>query len=143
VKWDPFDQTDPGPCIKIVVANTDDTIEAGSAIGLEFPAPQAITALLDTGSPFTIVSRTFARNRKLFLTNPATPIRTMGGDCMCEEYSGSVSFPDSNLPSFETMRLLAADFNREPYYSCVIGRDILRHWNVRFDGRAKCVTIAG
>jgi hypothetical protein len=141
VTWNPFDQADLGPCMKAIVMNTDDTIEAGRAVGWDYPAPHAITALLDTGSPFTIVSRIFARNRKLFLTNAAVPIRTIGGDCLCEEHSGSVSFPDSNLPRIETMRILAADFNREPFYSCVIGRDILKYWNVRFDGRAKCITI--
>ena len=83
--------------MKVIVANTDETIKAGNALGLEYPTPHAITALLDTGSPFTIVSRTFARNRKLFLTNAAVPIRTIGGDCKCDEHSGSISFPDSNL----------------------------------------------
>ncbi len=65
----------------------------------------------------------------------------MGGDCLCDEYSGSVSFPDSQLPRAETVRLLAADFNREPFYSCVIGRDILRNWDIRFDGRNRVVMI--
>jgi hypothetical protein len=141
VYWNPFDPADPGPCVKVVVMNTYETIEAGREIGLEYPAPHAITALIDTGSPFTIISRTFAKNWKLVQTGARSPIRTMGGDCLCDEYSSSISFPDTNLPRIEVLRLRAVDFNREPFYSCLIGRDILKNWNICFDGRAKLVTI--
>jgi hypothetical protein len=141
VYWNPFDQADPGPCVKVIVMNTYETIEAGREIGLEYPAPHAITALLDTGSPFTIISKTFAKNWKLVQTGARSPIRTMGGDCLCDEYSGSMRFPDSNLPGIEILRLRAVDFNREPFYSCLIGRDILKNWDIRFDGRANLVTI--
>jgi hypothetical protein len=121
--------------------NTRATIEAGREIGLEYPAPHAITALIDTGSPFTIISRIFAKNWKLVQTGAQSPIRTMGGDCLCDEYSGSISFPHSQLPGIEILRILAVDFNREPFYSCIIGRDIIKYWDIRFDGRAKQVTI--
>jgi hypothetical protein len=48
--WNPFDQADPGPCVKIILMNTEDTIRAGRAIGWEYPPAHAVTALLDTGS---------------------------------------------------------------------------------------------
>jgi hypothetical protein len=141
LKWDPFDSFDPGPLIRVVLTNTDDVIREGRAIGLEFPPPHAQMALLDTGSPFTFVSRTFAEKWKLFQTGARNPIRTMGGDWLCDEYSGSMSFPDSNLPRVEILRIRGADFNREPFFSCVIGRDVLKNWDIRFDGRARRVTI--
>jgi hypothetical protein len=141
LKWDPSDPFDPGPCIRVVVMNTDDAIREGRAIGLEFPPPLAQTALLDTGSPFTFVSKTFAKNWRLFQTSAGTVIRTIGGKHRCDEYSGAISFPDTNLPRIESVRILSAEFNREPYYSCLIGRDIIMKWNIRFDGRAKLVTI--
>ena len=127
--------------MKVIVMNTHETIEAGREIGFEYPAPHAITALIDTGSPFTIISRTFAQNWRLVQTGARSPIRTMGGDCLCDEYSGSISFPNSNLPGIEILQLRAVDFNREPFYSCLIGRDILKNWDISFDGRAKLVTI--
>jgi hypothetical protein len=122
--------------------NAYDYIEAGRAIGLEYPEPHAITALIDTGSPFTIISKTFAKNWKLVQTGARSPIRTMSGDCLCDEYSGSISFPGSNLPPIGTLRIRGADFNREPFYSCLIGRDVLKNWDIRFNGRAKLVTIS-
>lgn len=141
LRWDPFSDLDPGPCIKILVANSDETIEAGRAIGLEYPGPQEITALLDTGSPFTIISQTFATNRKLFLTSPGTRIRTLSGDHYCAEYSAAIRFPRTNLRPIPTMRVLATNFQREPHHACLIGRDILRNWTIKFDGRGKYFTI--
>lgn len=141
IPWDPFNQLDPGPCIKVIIANTDETIEAGHAIGWEYPASHAITALLDTGSPFTIVNRVHALNRKLTQTSAGTEIRTLGGKAKCGEHSGTISFPGTGLKRIETLRILSRDFEEERYYSCLIGRDVLRHWNITFDGRSKRITI--
>jgi hypothetical protein len=139
--WDPFSQLDPGPCIKILLANTDETIEAGRALGLEYPTPLPITALLDTGSPFTIVNRVYAQNRKLTVTGAGTQIRTLGGRAKCGEHSGTVSFPDTALKPIETLRILSRDFEEERHYSCLIGRDVLRHWKITFDGHSRLFTI--
>jgi len=117
-------------------------MEAGRAIGLEYPEPLPVRALLDTGSPFTIVNRVFAKNRRLRRTESDVPLRTLGGACLGDEHCCSMSFPDSDLPKIEVMGIVAADFNREPFYSCLIGRDVLRHWNIQFDGRSGCVKIS-
>ena len=141
--WNPFDPLDPGPLIKVILSATAETIEAGRALGWEYPKPQAITALLDSGSPFTIVNRVFAKNRRLPITSPGTPIRTIGGMHFCDEHSCSMSFPESDFPPIETIRILAADFSREPFHSCIPGRDVLRHWVVTLDGRGGRIRITG
>jgi hypothetical protein len=139
--WNPFDPGDPGPCIKFSVTRYIDDIEYGSNIGLEFPEPAIPTALIDTGSPFTIISKVLAKNCNLSLTNPSFPIRTMNGDCECEEYCGSISFPGSGLPRIAAARILARDFYKESSYACLIGRDVLKRWDIRFDGQSRIVTI--
>lgn len=139
--WNPFDPGDPGPCIKFSVSRFVNDIEEGTSIGLEFPETPIPTALIDTGSPFTIISRVLAKNCNLILTNPSFPIRTMNGDCECAEYCGSMSFPGSGLPAIPAVRLLARDFYKESSYSCLIGRNILKRWDIRFDGQSKMVTI--
>lgn len=141
--WSPFNQLDPGPLIDIVISATDETVKAGRALGWEYPEPHAIKALLDTGSPFTIVNRIYARNRMLPMTNAGTPIKTIGGTHLCDEHSCSIGFPGSNLPRIGTIRIPAGDFNREPFHACIVGRDVLKHWVVKFDGRGGRVTITG
>lgn len=140
--WNPLDPDDFGPWIKIIVMPPDIEMEAGRAIGLDYPEPLAIKALIDTGSPFTIVNRVFAKNRKLRQTNADLPLRTLGGSCKGDEYCCSISFPESDLPKIEVMGIVAADFNREPFYSCLIGRDIIKNWKLLFDGRTASVTIS-
>jgi hypothetical protein len=139
--WNPFEPTDPGPCIKFAVTRYMDDIEYGKSIGLEYREPPTVTALIDTGSPFTIISKVLAKNCNLSLTNPAFPIRTLNGDCECEEYCGSISFPGSGLPRIAAARILARDFYKESSYACLIGRNILKYWDIRFDGQNRMVTI--
>lgn len=138
--WDPSALQSPGPRIKFRVNKPLDDVEEGEGIGLEYSAPIPM-ALIDTGSPFTIVNRILVNRCGLRLTNPATPIKTLAGNCILEAYCGSISFPESNLPPIREMQIFAADLNREIFYSALIGRDILRRWDVRFNGPGKLVTI--
>jgi len=49
LKWDPYSQDDPGPCIDVTVMNSQAEIEAGRALGLEYPEPRKMRALLVGG----------------------------------------------------------------------------------------------
>lgn len=141
LSWDPFDQTDPGPCIDVVITNSYDVIEAGRSLGLEYPAARPIKALLDTGASVTVVSKAFANYCKLFQTNEGSEITAVGSTHKCGEHAGAVSFPGTALRPFPSIRIVSAIFAKERFYACLIGRDILRNWTVAFDGRAKRVTI--
>lgn len=140
--WDPFDQTDPGPCIDVIITNSRDVIDAGRALGLEYPEPRRMKALLDTGASVTVISRVFADYCKLFQTNEGSEISAIGATHRCAEHAGAVSFPDTNLRSLDPIRIVSAVFAKERHYAILIGRDILRNWVVNFDGRSKRVTIA-
>ena len=141
IKWDPFDPYDPGPCIDVVIMNSPDVIEAGRAIGLEYPAPRSIRALLDTGAGITVISKVFAKNWKIFQTDALIEVRALGAPHQCGEHAASVSFPNTNLRSIGTIRVYSGTFVKEPNYACLIGRDILRNWKITFNGRSKLVTI--
>jgi hypothetical protein len=142
LSWNPFDPNDPGPIIRVVVMPPESEMEAGRAIGLEYPTPVPIMALIDTGSPFTIINKVHATNRRLRLTNPNVPLRTIGGRSIGEEHCCSLSFPESDLPRIDVMGIVAAKFSREPSHACLIGRDVIKHWNICFDGRSHTVTIS-
>jgi len=139
--WDPFDQTDPGPCINVIIMNSADVIRAGRAIGLEYPEPRPIRALLDTGASVTVVNRVLANSCKLFQTNEGSKITAIGATHECGEHAGAIAFPGTDLRSVDPIRILSAVFVKERSYACLIGRDILRSWVITFDGRSKRVTI--
>lgn len=139
--WNPFDLVDPGPCIDVVITNSRDIIEGGRALGLEYPAPRRIRALLDTGASLTVISKAFANYCKLFQTSDGGEIAAIGIIIPCGEHAGAISFPGTNLRSFDSVRIVSATFMRERHYACLIGRDILRNWLITFDGRSKRVII--
>ena len=139
--WDPFDQTDPGPCIDVTVTNSRDVIEAGRAVGFEYPEPRAMRALLDTGASITVISKVFANSCKLFQTNEGSEITSLGAIQRCGEHAGAISFPGTHLRPLDPTRIVSAVFVKERYHAIVIGRDILRNWVITFDGRSKRVTI--
>lgn len=141
LSWDPFEQTDPGPCLDVTVMNSRDVIEAGSALGLEYPGPRTMRALLDTGASVTVISGAFADYCKLFQTNEGSTITAIGSTHRCGEHAGAMSFPGTKLRGLDPIRIVSADFIKEPHYACLIGRDILRNWVITFDGRSKRITI--
>lgn len=139
--WDPFDQDDPGPCIDVTITNSRGVIEAGRALGLEYPEPRRMRALLDTGASITVISRVFADYCKLFQTNEGSEITAIGATHRCAEHAGAIGFPSTNLRGLDPIRIVSAVFAKERHYAILIGRDILRNWLITFDGRSKRVTI--
>jgi hypothetical protein len=139
--WNPFDPTDPGPCIDVAVTNSRDVIEAGRAIGFEYPEPRPMKALLDTGASVTVISKVFANSCKLFQTSEGSEITAIGATHHCGEHAGAISFPGTRLRPLDPVRIVSALFLKQRYYAILIGRDILRNWVITFNGRAKRVTI--
>lgn len=132
--------SDPGPCIDVVVMNSRDVLVAGRAVGLEYPEPVRMKALLDTGAALTVISKTFAKYCKLLQTGE-TEIRALGSLHRCGEHAGAISFPGTNLRPYDPIRIVSADFVQERHFAVLIGRDILRNWVIAFDGRSRRVTI--
>lgn len=141
IPWDPFNQTDPGPCIDVIVMNSRDVIEAGTSIGLHYPPPRRIRALLDTGASVTVINKVYANYCKLFQTSEGGEIAAIGATIPCGEHAGAISFPGTGLRPLDPIRIVSAAFVKERNYACLIGRDILRNWVITFDGRSKRVTI--
>jgi hypothetical protein len=136
----PWGDSDPGPCIDVVVMNPREVIEAGRIVGLEYPEPVKMKALLDTGAAITVISKAFAKYCKLLQTGE-TEIRALGSLHKCGEHAGAIRFPGTNLRSYDPIRIISADFVQERHYAILIGRDILRNWTITFDGRQNVVRI--
>ncbi len=136
----PWGDSDPGPCIDVVVMNSREVIEAGRTVGLEYPEPVKMKALLDTGASVTVISKTFAKYCKLLQTGE-TVIRVLGSLHKCGEHAGAISFPGTCLRPFDPIRIISADFVQERHFAILIGRDILRNWVITFDALSQRVTI--
>src|SRR6476660_7986514 len=141
LSWNPFDLTDPGPCIDVTVMNSHDVIAEKSAVGLEVPEPRTMKALLDTGASVTVISKAFANYCKLFQTSIEFEITAIGATHRCGVHAGAISFPGTDLRPLDPMPIVSTVFAKERHYACLIGRDILRNWIIVFDGRSKRVTI--
>jgi hypothetical protein len=141
LNWDPFDQADPGPCIDVIITNSRAVIDAGRAIGLEYPAPRPMRALLDTGASVTVISKVFANSCKLFQTSEGSEITAIGATHRCGEHAGAISFPGTTLRPLDVVRIVSAEFAKQRSYAILIGRDILRNWVITFDGRSRRVAI--
>jgi hypothetical protein len=123
------------------MTNSRDVIAAGRDIGLEYPPPRPMRALLDTGASVTVISKVFANHCKLFQTSEGSEITAIGASHRCGEHAGAISFPGTDLRPLDPIRVVSAVFAKERHYAILIGRDILRNWIVVFDGRSKRVTI--
>lgn len=129
-----------GPHLAIVISATTFEVREGRSAGLDFPE-WPVRALIDTGASLTIINPQIAATCKLKQTGRAR-INAVGGEAgEYPEYAAAISFPDSELPSLHATRVVACPIIRQPFYSCLIGRDILEKWLFLYDGRSGRVEI--
>jgi hypothetical protein len=116
-----------GPHIEILISATRLEVDEGRAVGLEFP-DVAVRALIDTGASLTIINPQIAASCKLRQTGHQK-INAVGGEAgEHPEFAAAISFPGSELPGLDTIRVVACPIIRQPFFSCLIGRDIMRKW---------------
>jgi predicted aspartyl protease len=129
-----------GPHIAIRISATRLEIEEGGPLGLDFPE-LAVRALIDTGASLTVINPQIAVTCKLKQTGHQM-INAVGGEAgEYPAYAAAISFPGTELPSLEATRVVACPIIRQPFFSCLIGRDILRKWLLIYDGRTGAVEI--
>ncbi len=129
-----------GPHIRILISATRLEVDEGRAIGLEFPE-LPVRALIDTGASLTIINPQIAATCKLRQTG-RQKINAVGGEAgEYPEYASAIAFPGSELPSLDTTRVVACPIIRQPFFACLIGRDIMRKWLFKYDGRSGEIEI--
>ncbi|HLZ43376.1 MAG TPA: hypothetical protein VKQ11_20580 [Candidatus Sulfotelmatobacter sp.] len=122
-----------GPVIEIVIGTSRPELEEGRRIGLEYPE-LAIKALIDTGAALTVINPQIASTCRLLHTDWSRITAVGGSEGTFPAYAAAISFPKTELPSFDVIRVVACPIIRQPFYSCLIGRDILRKWLLTYDG---------
>jgi predicted aspartyl protease len=114
-------------------------LEERRAVGLEFPEPLQIKALIDTGASITVINPEVAQTCKLRQTGFAQ-LLAAGSSGQYPEHAAAISFPNSELKGLDAIKVVACPIVRQPY-SCLIGRDILSRWFVSYDGLSGEVVI--
>lgn len=129
-----------GPHIPILVSATLFEVQEGRNVGLEFPE-LPVRALIDTGSSLTVINPEIAATCKLKQTG-FQKISAVGGLAgEYPEFAAAISFPGTEISRLGAARVVACPIIRQPFYSCLIGRDILQKWLFTYDGRTGEIAI--
>jgi predicted aspartyl protease len=103
-------------------------------VGRNFPE-LSVRAVIDTGAALTIINPQIATKCKLRQTD-RNKINAVGGEAgEYPAHAAAISFPGTDLPGFDVIRVVACPIVKQPFFSCLIGRDILQRWLFRYDGR--------
>ena len=108
-------------------------------MGLQFPQIR-IKALIDTGASITVINPEVARTCKLRQTGFAQ-IVAAGSSGTYGEFAAAIRFPGTDLRGFDAIRVVGCSIVRQPV-SCLIGRDVLQAWRMKYDGPAARVEIS-
>jgi len=94
----------------------------GKLVGLEFPSPLGINAVIDTGASMTVVNPEVAATCKLRATGFAT-VASIEKTGKYPQHAAWIRFPGTNLSDLDGIPVIACKMSKQPY-SCLIGRDI-------------------
>ena len=135
LKWRPTSRrlALDGPVIDILISAPLPEMDAGRAIGLDFQELR-IKALIDTGAALTVINPQVASTCKLPQTDWSRIATVGGGGGVYPGYAAAISFPGTDLPNLGVVRVVASPIIGQPFFSCLIGRDILRNWLLIYDG---------
>jgi Retroviral aspartyl protease len=122
-----------GPHIEIRISTTRHELEEGLAINLEFKE-LSVRGLIDAGASLTVINPQIASTCKLLQTDWKDLTAVGGMTGRFPAYAAAISFPHTNLPRLDNIRVVACPIIRQPLFSCLIGRDILRKWRFIYDG---------
>jgi hypothetical protein len=121
-----------GPQIDIEISAPSDEIRDGTAVGLEYPRPFGIHALIDTGASLTVVNPQVVTTCKLRHTGFAT-VASVEKFGKYPQHAAWIRFPGTKLAGLDGVPVVACEMIKQPY-ACLIGRDILRNWLLTYNG---------
>jgi predicted aspartyl protease len=134
-QWRPDSSTllQQGPHIAILISRTPSELGEAKAAGLDLKE-LPVRALIDTGASLTLINPQIAATCQLTQTGNLK-INAIGGEAgEFQEYAAAISFPGTDLPRLDLVRVVACPIIRQPHFACILGRDILRNWLLAYDG---------
>lgn len=135
----------------IVTLTADDLLRNGPIIQIEIGNPldslkkARVNGLIDTGAAFSAINPRLAQSCQL-IQRGQKKIHVPGNTRLEDakeypEFAASIRFPQSDLHGFRVHGVIACPIF-ETQFSCLIGRDILRYWELTYSGIAGQFSIA-
>jgi len=130
-----------GPIIRTDLTVAAIHREALEKAGLPIPPAVQCRFLLDTGSDGTVVKHEFAVRAGLKLISENVPLHGVGIDTTGKAYIGRIAFGHRSKIVAGAMHAIFVDTQivsgtlAVDVIDGVIGRDVLRHFNLSYDGK--------
>ncbi|MFP4136310.1 MAG: aspartyl protease family protein [Candidatus Acetothermia bacterium] len=140
VEPDPDALAKDGSTMDVEVHITDQHAKILEDNDKEIPSPQSSKGLIDTGASISAIDLDLLQKLNISPIG-ATKVSTPSGQATQELYAVKFSFPGKGLPDMTSLNVLGSDLKRQNI-SALIGRDILRHCLLVYDGTSGSVTLA-
>lgn len=139
-KLDPRDLLERGPVLNIEISVPLALTKIWEKQNLDLPSPQPGNALVDTGASCTCVDRDVIK--KLMIPSIGIErVYTPQGNEEQHKYPVRVAFPGTTLPFVEFGSAYGAVL-KEQGIIALIGRDLLVHFSLAYNGPGGFVTLA-
>ncbi|MGP6220197.1 aspartyl protease family protein [Caldiplasma sukawensis] len=116
------------------------TVSTLQTQGLQTPQPFLCNALVDTGASGLAIDKKIASAlglKKKGVTNNLTA----NGAKISPVYFVSLSFPGSNLKSYDMLRATEVDLANQSFH-CLIGRETMSNWHMHYNGQTGQISIS-
>lgn len=128
-----------GAILEVSVAQPALVAERLRAEGRPVPEPSVIRALVDTGATISGLDNRVAGRLGLVQTGSVT-LAGIGGTTEQPVYSAAVGFPALAAPGLDPARLAGTSLGSADF-EMLLGRDILRHLVMTYDGPREMFTL--
>lgn len=122
------------------VAILPDMLTVSSMQGQQTPQPLICRALVDTGASGLAKDKSTAEKLGLKKKGIANNL-TANGIKLSPVYFVSLSFPGSNLKSYDMLRATEVDLSNQTF-QCLIGRETMSNWHLHYNGQTGQISIA-
>jgi hypothetical protein len=108
--------------------------------GMQTPQPFLCRALVDTGASGLAIDKSISTALGLKKEEVINNL-TANGVTESPFYSVSLSFPGSNLKSYDVLIATEVNLGQQPFH-CLIGREIMKNWHLHYNGETGQISIS-
>jgi predicted aspartyl protease len=137
-----------GPIINTYITITDEHKKLLEQSELPIPEPIRCRFLIDTGAYKTLVKHDIAEKSAIKLISTINPIQGIGVDTSGKSYIGRILFiceskrvPGAKHNIYVDTEIASGTLNDNKFIDGLIGRDVLQHFEIRYNGKTGKVVL--